>query len=545
MNIDQSFGNSLSHVAVLYAKKLNIKVTGESLKNTLEQNPYYPSLYSLGNAFDRFGIANQSFKIPASEFHQLEAPFLTYISHEGTTSDFVLVTEISDRKMKYVTGSNKSYTVSKEQFLKNYREVVFAAEGSETSGESDYENKLKKEKRVAAKSKMVKTGALLTLSLLIASFFYSFIQAGTSVSIWSTILVTVAKLTGLSASILLLLYEIDSGNSVTKSICTAGKKTSCDAVLSSKASKVLGMSWSEIGFFYFASTMLFLLVPGISMNSKIPLLAMSGTLVSLFIPYSLYYQWRVAKQWCPLCLMVQGAIALELIWSINGFWLNDGTFLNTQLVSTILILSTCLLLPFIIWNLLKPIFLLAKESPTHLAGYKRLLYNPDMFNALLQQQSSAADGWQNLGITIGNPDARHTILKVCNPYCGPCAKAHPVLEEIIAHNRNYNVKVIFTSTNSAEDRGSAVVRHLMAVAAKGDEKTTASALDQWYMAREKDYPAFSTKYPMNGELKNQDAKLEAMSEWCKLAEIAYTPTIFIDGKRLPETYSIEELKNIL
>lgn len=50
---------------------------------------------------------------------------------------------------------------------------------------------------------------------------------------------------------------------------------------------------------------------------------------------------------------------------------------------------------------------------------------------------------------------------------------------------------------------------------------------------------------MNGEVEKQKETLEAMATWCKEAGITYTPTIFINGKRLPETYSIDELKNIL
>ncbi len=49
---------------------------------------------------------------------------------------------------------------------------------------------------------------------------------------------------------------------------------------------------------------------------------------------------------------------------------------------------------------------------------------------------------------------------------------------------------------------------------------------------------------MNGEIKDQENKLDLMKQWCTDAEITHTPTIFINGKRLPETYSINELKNI-
>lgn len=120
-----------------------------------------------------------------------------------------------------------------------------------------------------------------------------------------------------------------------------------------------------------------------------------------------------------------------------------------------------------------------------------------------------------------------------------------MLEEIIKTNPNYNVRVIFTASNSANDPRSTVVKHLLAVAANGDAEKTAKALDDWYLAENKDYAKFEAKYPMNGELKQQDAKVEAMKNWCRAAEIAYTPTFFVKGKRLPENYGVEELKNIL
>ena len=88
------------------------------------------------------------------------------------------------------------------------------------------------------------------------------------------------------------------------------------------------------------------------------------------------------------------------------------------------------------------------------------------------------------------------------------------------------------------------VKHLLAIAAKQNLQVTEQALDDWYLADKKDYEIFAGKYPMNGELQLQEDKLDAMKQWCDAAEITHTPTIFINGRRLPETYSISELKNI-
>lgn len=104
--------------------------------------------------------------------------------------------------------------------------------------------------------------------------------------------------------------------------------------------------------------------------------------------------------------------------------------------------------------------------------------------------------------------------------------------------------MIFTATNNENDRANKPVKHLLAVAAKGDLLLTEHALDDWYLALNKDYDVFALKYLMNGELIQQESKIDLMKHWCDDAEIAFTPTIFINGKRLLETYNIHELKNI-
>jgi protein-disulfide isomerase len=134
---------------------------------------------------------------------------------------------------------------------------------------------------------------------------------------------------------------------------------------------------------------------------------------------------------------------------------------------------------------------------------------------------------------------------VCNPYCGPCAIAHPVLDEIIHNNKNVKLKLIFTATNDKDDKRGVAARHLLAIYEKHDALQTQQALDDWYLADRKDYNVFAAKYPLNGEIKKQEKEIEIMKEWCKEAEISFTPTLFINGHRLPEKYKIEELKYIL
>lgn len=308
---------------------------------------------------------------------------------------------------------------------------------------------------------------------------------------------------------MLLVYETDKSNSFVKNICSAGKQTNCEAVLGSKAAKVLGMSWSEVGFFYFAGSLLFLLLPGISFATKATLLAMANLVAVPYVVFSLYYQWKVVKQWCPLCLTVQAVLVAEFIWSIANVWV--GNFVLPA-VAVIAPAAWSFAIPVILWYALKPVIVAAKEAPDYKAAYKRLLYNPDTFQNLLQQQPVAPAGYEHLGITVGNPDAEHTIIKVCNPYCGPCAKAHPVLDDIVHNNPHVKVKLIFTASNDEGDIRGNTARHLIAIN-KNDPAGTEKALNEWYLADKKDYQIFSAKYPLNGEIKEQEAEIEKMKNW--------------------------------
>ncbi|MEO6838813.1 MAG: vitamin K epoxide reductase family protein [Ginsengibacter sp.] len=535
----ETFHTNLINVATAYISQLRVSVTPSSFKQQLNENPYFPSLYSLSNTFDRFQIPHQAVKIDKENFDNLRPPFIAYVKGQATGKDFVLVTLVSEKEVQYFAENKKVKKISKEDFLKNWEEIVLLAEPDEKSGEKDF--LINRRKEISSTNK---TKALIAASFLIfGTTLFFFLHSLPLHFIISASALLFIKLLGLVVTVLLLIYEIDKSNSFVKSICTAGKQTNCGAVLQSKASKILGISWSEAGFFYFASTFLFLLFPSITFTTKVFVLAVANILAAPYILFSLYYQWKVVKQWCPLCLTVQAVLAAELIWSIVNFWQNPSPF--SFLPSAFLPIIYSLLIPITAWYLLKPLILKAKEEPVYKAAYKRLLYNPETFNHLLQQQSTAPDGYQNIGIEIGNPEAENTIIKVCNPYCGPCAIAHPVLDEIIHNNKNVKVKLIFTASNDKDDKRGIAARHLLAISEKHDARQTQQALDDWYLAERKDYEVFAAKYPMNGEIKEQEKQIDEMKVWCKEAEISFTPTLFINGRRLPEKYKIEELKYIL
>ncbi|TDW99154.1 vitamin K epoxide reductase family protein [Dinghuibacter silviterrae] len=527
----QSFNTKLSAVAASYARLLGLKITETSLKRDLEENPYYPSLLGLSDTFDRYGIPNAAYRV--EDLAMAPAPFVAYAQTEGNVRDFVLVTRQDGASVSVVYDKGgKAVSLSKEDFLKKFQKVVWMAEPGDYPGEPDFAEKRARERNLQVKKGVAIAAAVVGLLALVWMNGVS----RTDALPYGFLLLT--KLFGVAVSVLLLLYEMGSGGDFVKNICQGGGQRDCGAVLESKGASVAGLTWSEVGFFYFAATLSGLLFPGIPFQEKTSWLCWGSFLAVLYVPFSIYYQWRVAKQWCPLCLSVQSVLVLEAVWAFLEYQA------PVNVIAAVPAVLFCAVWPVVGWFFLKPLWRKAKDSDQYRSSFRRLRANPDLFQGLLQQQPQAPEGLEHLGIVLGNPDASIRITKVCNPYCGPCAKAHPLLEQVLERNRNVQLRMVFSAKNDANDKKTPVVKHFLALARRGEPGLIQKALDDWYLSPQKDYDKFAEKYPLSEGEGKEEAAIEAMSQWCEKAEIAFTPTLFVNGHRLPEEYGAQELTEI-
>lgn len=529
---------------VTLLQQLQVKrITPNTVNEILQNHPDYPSLLSINDSLQQWHIDTAAFMAEPDKLHEIPAPFIAVLNNK----DFVTVIQNSEA-ITYKNGTNKkAISQTKEDFIQEWKGIVLLATATEQSGDANYTKEKQKELLQAAKLPLV---LLLLAGIGLFAMYKSNWHIGFS-------LLLLIKLAGIAVASLLLWYEIDKTNPLLKQICSATKTTNCSAILESKQSKLLGLlSWSEIGFIYFAGGFVFLLFAAATTNIQ-PALSLIAWLNVLALPYtvfSVYYQWQVAKQWCVLCLAVQVLLLSEFAVSIAAKQLHT---LNTAYFTYFIYFLLATLVPAIAWFLLKPVLLQAQQQKRTKRQLARLKYDARIFNTLLPKQKQIAANANGLGITIGNPNAAHTIIKVCNPYCNPCANAHPKIGALLETNPNIKVQIIFTATDKEGDKRALPVKHLLAIDAKGDKALTAKALDDWYMAEQKDYEIFAAQYPMNGELKQQNEKVKAMSDWCNETYIEFTPTFFIshpspkgEGKgvrfyQLPDIYSVDDVNYFL
>lgn len=526
-------------------KLLIIKVSTSSLKHEINKHVYFPSLLTVKDVLQKFGVESNAIKRNQYSLNDFEPPFIVPLQKkEWSISYFTVVKEVSEKIIEYFDPID---LVWKKESLSIFelwdKNIILLVDKQDINGEPDYKEKRKNE----LKSKIVNKFPLYTsLILILLSLGLGYSNQSSGFRFISGYILLILSLLGAGLSFLLSWYEVDKQNPFLREVCSGKKNINCNAVLSAERASFHGVEWSILGLCYFIGNILAILFLGINNPTVISVLLGIAILISPYIVFSLYYQYRIVRQWCILCLGVQAVIFLQLITAIFYFISNKisiGTFNPQLVVNSFLFFTGILTFGIYGFSFIKK----ARVGKMYERKWKRLKANPHIFKSLLSQQPKIKNYPSHLGVSLGSPDAATEIIKVCNPYCGPCSESHPILEDIIRNNNDVKLRIIFTAEDKEEDIKAQPVKHFMALSDVKSSYEMQEVMDDWYVNDEiqKDYQRFADKYPLNEELDRQGSKLSAMKSWCDEMNIRATPTIFINGYELMDTYSIKELKDIL
>jgi glutaredoxin/uncharacterized membrane protein len=515
-------------VLTRFVKQLDIPVTKQSISDQLEKHPDYDSLLAYSDVLDYYRIPNAAYKLNFEQLAEVPVPFIAHLSGRR----FGVVTRFDDKKVIMSDEKWNNKTIPISEFKKQYSGSVLIAEKDNASGEADYAAKHQSEMMSNLRLPVALTGALLTLLVLL--FLHTDYIASAKLPI---VLLTIFKTAGLLTSVMLLIQSIDTNNPLIQKFCGGDNNKDCNAILSSKAAKVNAwLSWSEVGFFYFAGTWLVLVF-----NSKHTALIQSLALLNVvslpYTVYSIYYQWRVAKQWCVFCCAVQGLLWLEFF-AFLPFLLRAIQMPNAVEWSSLL---TGMVVPVIFWMLAKPYLLQAKQISPLKRQLRTFKYNKDLFEKMMQNEIKYALPPDEHSLIIGNREAETVITMVSNPYCQPCARAHKALDEWLTNRPDIKLQVIFSTENNEKDRNTKIAAHLLTLKYSQNDTILKKALNDWYEQKQKNYEAWAEEHPAESMIDTHE-QLEAQKAWCKLTEIKATPTLFLNGRRLPKTYQTEDLK---
>lgn len=522
----------MEQIVSTYLKHLNIPVPKSWCEKQIRSHPDYPSLLSISDTLERLGIRHQAARIPIEQTRHLTLPYLFQVNDQS-------------EGLKLIKNERDRQDIENREKSEASHAVVLWAKPTEAITDAETQERVKDEKfyRICR----------IFLLVSVAGFFgVSFIQAFS----WIAVGLFGTALFGLIAGYFLLSKELGIQYNAVESFCNAGKRTNCDAVLTSEEARprILGgrLTFSDVVVSYFTFQLFVagLLLPFIdSATSFLVVLSVFSACTLPVVCYSLYVQAVKLKMWCRLCLIVDGILLLQAAFFaflfVSGS-LQAGEFeVLSVIVAALLFVITSATVILLKNNLEHSVKTEQEEIVAN-----RIRYSPGVFTHLLFQEEKVDTTPFEKELVIGSRPAPVQILMAGSLGCGPCKDGFEKAVQIIeAYPEKANLTIRFNHGRAVENDqtapspGEAILRYwIQKIAGKANHsEKTEKLIRDWYLLTDLDL--FLDRYPveLNGENRTVKSLIRQQNEWFENEEITRTPTFFINGYPLPKNYRIKDI----
>ncbi|WP_439879698.1 vitamin K epoxide reductase family protein [Pontibacter sp. MBLB2868] len=510
----------MRYVVSRLLRRNDVRVDAEMLEQKLTRHPYFPSLLSVSDVLHELGISHQAYRTDVEELiSNFSKPVLIFLTSEGGM--FAVVESLTKERVKVFTdkGDMQQYTV--EEFSKIWNGTVLnlKATGERKSRQPESKDNITYPVFVRY--------VLLICWLFVAACLLQRITLFKS-PLQTTLMLF--SLVGTGVCWLLVLQHLNKNIVLVKQLCDSSTNKGCNSVLSSKAAQLMPwLSMAEAGFIYFSG------IAALLFSFNVPVLFLYLALIApLFSFYAVYLQAVVLKVWCKLCMVVHGVL---LACFVGAVW--HMVVLPFQYSIPSLEQITAFILPGLVWVGVKPLVRQLKEGRQYKNEYRRLKANPELFSAMLSKQVKVHIPEELKLFTFGNPVARYEFVMVSNPFCGPCSQAHSLIHDWLESDLDFKVTVIFIHQDETDPKR----QFVELLSGAEDTEGLNQALHDWFESDAKDLTSWSIKHQLQVKpLSYHDTKLK---KWLDMAEVRGTPTFFINGRRLPDTYRMQDIRYLI
>jgi len=525
-----NFSKELSKTTQKWLEANNVKVNSAYLKDAITTHPDYPALTALTDFLESGGMAYDAVKADASYIHEFNYPLLAHIKQTGN---------------EYLNLINDASVWDKEKSItENWSGIaLYSAKGATWQNEeNDTAQKAEQKNKYIAAAFVIAGLALFIGSVFIQLRDDIFLKDVISTSIFGLL-----SLAALVISIAALGTELGYQSKLVKQVCGTVGNGGCEKVLGSKFAKgFAGITPADASVLYFAAQFILYLVGCFyyPILTNIITIAFAGILVAA---WSIYTQAIKLKEWCALCLCIVAILVGQII--IAAIILQAGnapSFTNVFLYPTsYLPLPITLLLITIIYLPIKQLIKTNTKNKLELTSFKKWKTDASLFMAQWEKEPSCDNTiWEN-DLLIGNADAPIRITVACNPYCGPCARAHVELDNLVEKYKEkvcVQVRLLCNAANMEDKRTIAVNAILQQAQILKNGIELKEMLSDWFEWM--DYEKWKEKWELKDEL-NVSKVIMKHETWMNKTGITHTPTFFINRKKLPSRYEIKDLNKMV
>jgi uncharacterized membrane protein/protein-disulfide isomerase len=486
-------------------------------REEITTHPDYPAMTSVADFLEAGNMNYQAVEADASYIHEFNYPLLAHIRQPGQEYMHIIPNAGEWNNQKEITQHWTGITIFPE------KNSSWQNEQNTTYQKNAFKNKI-------------------FSAALIATGLGLFIISSVSQSGVLAVAFGLFSLIGLIISMVLLGTELGYQSQIVKQVCGAVGNGGCEKVLKSKYAKgFLGITPADASVLYFGTQFIIYLLSSLypALLQIVFLLAYAGIAITT---WSIYTQAVKLKQWCALCLGVAAILILQTILVLvlpNYQLLIPDSFTPVTMFLLLIALLSFILLP------IKQLIKTNNINQQKLAELKKWKTDAGLFITQWQQEQQVdTTTWQN-DLVLGNPDAPILITVACNPYCGPCAKAHMQLDDLLhrfADKVRVQIRLLCNAENEADKRTIAVKAILQKAEAVNNNAELQQILTDWFEWM--DFEKWGMRWEIDSNI-NVSNVLNRHSKWFKHNVIQFTPTFFINGKKLPGRYSLHDVEILL
>ncbi len=489
-----------------------------------EEHPYKYTLFGLSRLLAEYGIESQGFRFSdkLEALSSLEVPFVAQVS-----DDLVIVSAIDTSQVVYL-WHEETIHLPHEQFAAIWSGVVLLVASSERAGEPE----LSAHRRAEQVQRMKIWGAALFLILLSLTGLYRQWNQVSLLLLFALLLNAV----GLFVGYLLLLRQLRVASTTADRLCNLLKHRTCTDLLDTPASKAaFGISWSEVGTAYFATNLLLLLFCADTLSALLLL-----SIASLgYVVWSLWYQRFRAHTWCALCLLVQAVLFLQGTLALcvlpSASLPSDTSLVASLAFHFSLFASSTLLL-----HLSLPVVAQARQAKSSKRVLRSLKLREEIFETLLQREAYTEVTAEDSHLLFGHPDASVRVTVLTNPYCNPCAAMHRRMADL--RRTDCCLQFVFTSFGPDHERTSLL---LTAAYLQLPPEEAWQLYNDWYAEGKMQGEQFFEQWHLDAGSDAVREEYERHRSWQQRKGFTSTPTILVNGHRLPPTYRMEDFVELM
>lgn len=499
---------------------LDICYTKRFTRNLFEEHPHKNNMYGLKKMLDVYGVNTLGVYVEKKKLSELNFPCILH-----THGDFVIGLSSDANTIKFLQHG-KETTLTHDVFSKTWTGNALVVQETTNATEPDYKEHQRDE--LISFVKAYSIPVMLVLAVIIG-----LVSNLGSINVFEAMRILLSC-SGIFVCAMLMEKQLYGESRYGDRVCSLFHHADCSSVLDGPMAKVFGISWSEIGLGYFAANILLLvLIP-----SSSEFVTVINWIAMLYGLWSIYYQWRVAKSWCVLCIIVQ-----TIIWAM-GIIAAMPYFTTPFMFSLICSLQSCIVftISIVAVHQYASACTTEKECVHAVQRYRALKANGDVAKALIEKSEYHETTLSDSSIIFGNPNAKIRLTILSNPHCNPCARMHKRVERLLSmKEKEICVQYIFSSFNETLEDSS---RYLIYCYISNHIDEALRKLASWYAKDKFDYERILKNNVEHLHTEEIENEMEKHRNWRNRTSITATPTILVNGHILPKEYVLEDLAMI-